>query len=371
LRDGVEIVEMTRFRSQRGQVLVIVALMLPTLVAMAGMAIDVGSYASDRTTLQNAADSIALAASQELPDTGEATAAAEDWAARNNIDLADLELQFTGQSPGVPNPKVRVTIERSHEFHFMGVVGINEKDVAASATSMKASYGGGDGIVPWSVTQDTVDASPNGSTITMKYDADGGDIGNFGAIRIDGPGANTYNNSVKYGSSNYACAQGTPNCTPGACPGTYPEVCAETSPECDGPDCTPQTGNLVGPTATGVDYRMNNASTDCDSFAETFSGPDSGGRYFLDPQCNPWIDGGSGGTRVIIIPIVDTFGTGASDPATITGFALVYLEGYDAGKCQGNSCEIKGRFVRADLSANALAGIYNAQALVQFSRLTE
>ncbi len=362
---------MTGFGSQRGQVLIVVAVMLPALVAMAGMAIDVGSYAADRTSLQNAADSIALAASQELPDVSAATTAAHDWAGRNNIEVADVDLTFTSQGAGNLNPKVRVTIDHSHDFHFMRVLGINGKDVEASATSIKASYGGGSGIVPWSVTQDTVDASGNGALITMKYDATGGELGNFGAIRIDGPGANTYNNSVKYGSSNYACAEGTPKCTPGACPGTYPEVCAETAPECDGPDCTPQTGNLVGPTANGVDYRMDNASSACDSFGETFGGPDASGRHFLDPQCNPWIDGGSGGTRVIIIPIVDSFGSGASDPATITGFALVYLEGYDAGKCQGNSCEIKGRFVRADLSANALAGIYDEDALVQFSRLTE
>jgi hypothetical protein len=362
---------MTRFASQRGQVLVIVAVLLPSIVAMAGMAIDVGSYAADRTSLQNAADSIALAASQELPDTSAATSSAQSWAVKNGIALGDMDLHFTGQSPGVPNPKVRVTIDHSHNFHFMRVLGINSKDVSATATAMKASFGGGSGIVPWSVTQATVDASGNGDIITMKYDADGGDLGNFGAIRIDGPGANTYNTSVKYGSSNYACAQSTPNCTPGACPGTYPEVCAETAPECDGPDCTPETGNLTGPTRTGVDYRMTNASIACDSFAETFSGPDSSGRYFLDPQCNPWISGGTGGTRVIIIPIVDTFGNGTSDPATITGFALVYLEGYEDGKCTGNTCEIKGRFVRADLSAKALAGQYDPDALVQFSRLSE
>jgi hypothetical protein len=360
-----------RGRGQRGQVLIIVAVLLPSIAAMAGMAIDVGSYAADRTSLQNAADSIALAASQELPDQGAATAAAENWAARNDIDLGDMNLVFTDTTSTGGNPKVRVTIERTHRFHFMQVVGIADKDVSASAASIKASYGGGNGIVPWTVTQDTIDNSPNGTIITMKYDATGGELGNFGAIRIDGPGANTYNNSVRYGSTNYACAEGTPNCTPGACPGTYPEVCAETSPECDGPDCTPQTGNLVGATRTGVDYRMDNASSACDSFAETFDGPDSNGRYYLDPQCNPYIDGGSGGTRVIVIPIVDSFGSGASDPATITGFALVYLEGYEDGKCSGNSCEIQGRFVRADLSANALAGLYDPDALVQFSRLTE
>ena len=35
-------------RRERGQVLVIAAILLPVLLAMAGMAIDVGSYASER-----------------------------------------------------------------------------------------------------------------------------------------------------------------------------------------------------------------------------------------------------------------------------------------------------------------------------------
>ena len=61
-------------RRERGQVLMMAALLLPVLLGMAGMAVDVGSYASDRRQLQNAADSIALAAAQELPDEGDAQA---------------------------------------------------------------------------------------------------------------------------------------------------------------------------------------------------------------------------------------------------------------------------------------------------------
>jgi len=357
--------------SQRGQVLIIFAILLPTLVGMAGLAIDVGTYAANRRHLQNAADAIALAAAQELPDVDAANTVALNWAADNDIDPDELTLRFYAVSPGVPNPKVRVIIERDHRFHFINVLGVNSREVEGRSAAIKASYGGSNGIVPWTVTQATVDAAGNGALVTLKYDADGGENGNFGAIRIDGPGAQTYETSVKHGSTAYACAEGTPNCSPGACPGTYPESCAETAPECDGPDCTPQTGNLIGPTRDGVDHRMNGASAQCDSFGETFSGPNDSGVYRLNPGCNPWLPGGSGGTRVIIIPVVDDFGSGASDPATITGFALVYLEGYDAGKCSGNSCEIKGRFVRADLSAKALAGVYDEDALVQFSRLSE
>jgi hypothetical protein len=64
-------------------------------------------------------------------------------------------------------------------------------------------------------------------------------------------------------------------------------------------------------------------------------------------------------------------GNGASAPATIQRFALVWGEGYDAGEGQGSACEIKGRFVQADLTTGALAGTYDPTALVHFAKLVE
>jgi hypothetical protein len=123
---------------------------------------------------------------------------------------------------------------------------------------------------------------------------------------------------------------------------------------------------------------MNFTSTTCDEFDEAFT-PASGDTYDLNPDCNPWLDGPGKcltntsicSRRVIIIPVVDQFGTGGSDPATIQRFALVFLEGYDNGKCQGNSCEIKGRFVEADISTKALAGAFDEDAPIHFVRLSE
>lgn len=371
---------MTRLRRvrsrERGQVLVLVMGLLPVLVGMTGMAIDLGTYASDRRNLQNAADSIALAAAQNLPDSVAATAAASAYATRNNIAAGSYTLTISG---GTTAPAARVVITKSHTFAFIRIVGINSRNVGAVATGVKVSDGGSSGIVPWSVTQATIDNSPSGSLVTMKYDTTGSNLGNFGAIRIDGPGANTYNTSVTYGSTTVACASSAPNCTTGACPGTYPNLCAETSPECDGPDCTPETGNVIGPTRTAVDFRMGNTSTTCDTFAEVFGTPDANGKYNLAAACNPWIDGPGKcltptsicSRRVIIIPVVDGFGTGASGPTTILRFALVFLEGYQAGKCQGNNCDIDGRFVKADVSMNSLAGSYDPSALIHFAKLSE
>jgi hypothetical protein len=117
----------------------------------------------------------------------------------------------------------------------------------------------------------------------------------------------------------------------------------------------------------------------CDDFTAVFGTPDADGKYYLHPDCNPWIDGNGKCTddedicsrRVIIIPVVDTFGSGASDPAEVQRFALVFLEGYDGGKCQGNSCEIKGRFVQADITTGALSGNFDEDALIHFTRLSE
>ena len=468
---------------EHGQVMMVAALMIPILLGMTGMAIDIGGYADDKRTLQNAADAIALAASQDLckPDCGstaQAVATGQTWATKNNIPLSNVTITISGGSTA---PKVTAVVTKNHKFHFVRALGINDKDVSAAAAAVKVSFGGGAGIVPWTVTQATVDSSASGAQIVMKYDATGGNIGNFGAIRIDGPGASVYNTSVMYGSNSVACAATTPNCVAGACPGTYPDTCAETAPECDGPDCTPQTGNLIGPTRTGVDFRVNNTMSSCDTFDEVFQpvsayyappdlpeadryvyagglvggvmitaprnvpgfvpktntptptytntplptntntpwptntptktptatftpGPPTatvpagspsatststppptstpaGGttNYHLNPDCNPYIDGPGKcltttsicSRRVIIIPVVDGFGNGASDPATIQRFAIVFLDGYDSGKCQGNNCEIKGRFVKTDLTTGALAGSYDPTALVHFAKLVE
>jgi hypothetical protein len=128
---------------------------------------------------------------------------------------------------------------------------------------------------------------------------------------------------------------------------------------------------------------MNNTSTACDTFAETFTGPNADGKYVLVPDCNPWTDGPGScpdpdppppalcSRRVIIIPIVDGFGNGGSDPTEIQGFALLYLEGYDGGKCQGSNCEIKGHFVRAEVTVNGLSGVFDPESSIQFTKLVE
>lgn len=354
--------------------IVMFALMIPALAGMTGMAIDVGSYASHRRDLQNAADSIALAAAQELPDETAAIAAGQEWAAKNDVPLLELTVTPSG---GTTAPKVSVKIDTTHDFTFMKVLGIDQKGIGAKAAAVKASFGGGAGIVPWAVTQATIDAAGTGSMV-LKYDSNGVAIGNFGVIDIDGNGSATYEHDVQYGSESIMCATSLPQCTVSECPGDFPNECGETAPSCDGPDCTPETGNMIGSTRRAIDYRLSHTTTTCDEFGEVFPTQDADGTYQLARDCNPWVAGGGYckelasicSRRVIIVPVVDTFGNGSSDSPTVQRFALLFLEGYN-GTCSGSDCEISGTFVKADLTANALAGVYDPGASIHFVRLSE
>src|SRR6478752_5965952 len=72
--------DMRRLGSSRGQTLPLVVFMMMSLIAVAGAAIDVGSWYQAKRSLQNAADAAALAGASQIPNGWSAvtsTAAAE------------------------------------------------------------------------------------------------------------------------------------------------------------------------------------------------------------------------------------------------------------------------------------------------------
>jgi Flp pilus assembly protein TadG len=351
----------------------ITALLLPVLLAMVGMGIDIGTYSSHRRSLQNAADGAALAGGQELPDSGAATSKAMEYAQEHGIDPADVSVTVTG---GTTEPRVRVVIDETHEFSFMQIVGFDNRDVGAVAAAGKFSFGAGEGVVPWSIEEPFLESITSGDEVIIKYDSAGPapGQGNFGAIRIDGSGGSDYEYSSKYGAQDAVCSVVTLNCTADSCPGGS---CPEDSDQCDGPECTPKTGNMVGPTKDAVDFRIDYTSSGCDSFDEAFSpDPDASGYYVIDPNCNPWSGGGCAtqtsicSRRIFLIPVIDGFGSGSSEDAEIQSFAMVFLEGYD-GSCSGNSCDIRARFVRVQMTVNFSGGTFSENGYNQFVKLVE
>lgn len=109
--------------------------------AVAGLAVDGTRAFLHRRTLQNAADSAALAAAGEIDrnlyyssagravtlDPNAAASAAGQWIRRRGIN-ADVSL-------GVSRSSVDVTLTGSLPTTFLGLIGIEEINVAARATA--------------------------------------------------------------------------------------------------------------------------------------------------------------------------------------------------------------------------------------------
>jgi Flp pilus assembly protein TadG len=398
--------------AERGQVLIALALMAPVLLAMAGMAVDIGRYADDKRTIQNAADAIALAAAQQLcapsasnsqnavncTDTDAARTTAVAYAAKNNVTFDPAtDLAFPAYTPGVGNPSVRVTLRDDVDFAFVRVLGIDSKRVAAHATAIKTTPGAMSGVIPFAVTQCWLDTAAPGTPIVIHDDANGGDgpcgtgNGNYGSIQIDNTGkANNckfgdttgYICNIEHGTTYTVCSSGQTDCDAATCPGTASQ-CAETSPQCDGPVCPSLTGVGTGP-MSAMDTRLNATLPNCDTFAEVFSPSASGdGSYDLNPDCNPWNGPGACPTpeddteppsscsrRVVVVPVIDSFGKGTSD-FTMLGFSLLFLDQTPPICPQGNDCTVTGIFVKSDVSVNAITGVYDAESSIHFTRLTE
>jgi len=346
---------------ERGQAFVVVALLLAVFGGMAAIAVDFGSMATDRRDLQNAADAIALAAAQELPDEAAAQVTAESWATKNDIALSEMELTFVAQSVNEPNPKVIVELTQDHEFIFARLIGVTNAEVGASAASIKTSPAGGEGVVPLSVTEPALEGVVYGDPVVLKYDATEILTGNTAPIRIDDPGSGNCTSSdnycagVKYGSQATVCAEGTDDtyCTGASVVDTEP-------------------GNKVGATRNAVNWRIANTAVECDEFDEVFEDDPTTaevGVYSLVPECNPFLPGGYLSNRVIVIPVIEALCNGSCE-VTIVGFALFFLEGFEnPGSCTGNECEVIGRFARVEQNIGLLAGTFDADSELQFVRL--
>ena len=338
-------------KRERGQVFIFVALLLGVVGGMSAIAIDLGSYSAERRDLQNAADAIALAAAQDLPNAQAVNSTAGSWQTKNKAGNAAMTVTVTQQSlPNTPNPTVKVTLTRSHNFSFARLIGITSSDVSASATAIRTSPGGSAGLVPWSVQRTLLDTITPGVSVVMKYDSNNVTSGNFGALRLDGSGASIYRDSIESGSDGGLCASGVPDCAYSS-------------------SVDLETGNMVGPTRTATDYRLENTDPACDTWDEAVVV--SGTHQFIRPECNPFLAGGNPDSlRIIVIPVIASLCNG-SCTVTITEFALFFLEGYGAAGCNGNHCDIRGRFISSNTNYNAEVGVFDASTLVHFVRLTQ
>jgi hypothetical protein len=311
---------------ERGQALILFAAGLVGFIALVGMAVDVGQVVQTRTDLQKTADAAAFAAAQDLPNIAAAEATAADYVNVNSNGSAFAVIAF-----GAGNTSVTVEAHRRVDYAFLRVVGLGGTDVSARASVRVGSYSGGSGLMPWGLIANNssnsellgndcyVNTAPNGNVVflqntpcRLKSGAGSNAGGDFGALALDGPGADTYRDSIINGSTN-----------------TFSR----------GDRVNPQTGNVVGPTRQGMDARFSLPSpAGCPGHGrdQVLIDNPTNGTVSIRPNCEH-------SPRIVVIPVVDQINN--PQQSEILGFAFMFLTGlHNVGGGQGHT-EVYGEFV--------------------------
>ncbi|WP_083928088.1 pilus assembly protein TadG-related protein [Anaeromusa acidaminophila] len=281
---GRKIVQL--LKEPRGTTLVLVAAALFMLLGISALALDAGFLYWNKAQVQTAADAAALAGAQELRHSPEAAESeARAYAALNGRATDNVTVDLT-----VAN-QITVTVQRMVDLYFAHIFGVPQWPVQATATAGLQPATGVAGVVPFGVAVNTGDLA-FGTQVTLKYGSGGSYYGNFQALALGGTGASKYLDNIKQGYDGVIHI------------GDWVQT---------------ETGNMAGPTVSGVSYRVN---------------ADSGVSYTTVQEGSP---------RIIIVPILESFEVVGRTDVRVSGFAAFFLEA--TGK-QGNENYVIGRFLK-------------------------
>jgi hypothetical protein len=152
------------FRREKGNALIMVALVLPVLLGMAGLALDWGRGVWVKTSLQKAADAGALAGATRMPSHSDAEAEAKRMVTANFADPDKAE--YTPLSG-----YYRVRLSENVPTFFMGLFGHPNMDVGVSATaSIKRPVGGlRGGAWPFAVINPELNNDPTDDLVPSNW----------------------------------------------------------------------------------------------------------------------------------------------------------------------------------------------------------
>ncbi|MBL7060640.1 MAG: Tad domain-containing protein [Actinobacteria bacterium] len=301
--------------NESGQVIVIFAILMVSLIGMMALVIDVGSVYEVRRHLQTVADSAALAGAHELPESpANAVQKAIEYAAINGITITadNVEIEST---LATDDTIVVTVIDPDAPLYFAKVLGIESASVGARAKAIIAVPKELGGLVPFGFPEE--DWVPGEEYILKTGAPAHGGHGNFNALALDeSTGGNEYRDKIVEGAS------------------TLYEIgdIVETEP-----------GNMAGPTKQGVNERVYNCDNtfwdDFDYLTNPFPSP---------PEEPEGYELAKSDSQYIIIPIIpelkDAFGRYEVE---IIGFAPFIIT-----SLQGN-VEVYGYFLDKALMVNS------------------
>jgi Putative Flp pilus-assembly TadE/G-like len=140
----------TPTRNERGQSLVLTVVVIVSLLGMAALVLDVGSWYRAKRQLQSTADAAVLAGAQALPDTpGNATSLATNYATKNTPDLATDDVSLSTNI--VPNDRISIHVTRPSPGFFAKLFGIDSVNVGAHATAQTEGMSSAKYVAPIAV----------------------------------------------------------------------------------------------------------------------------------------------------------------------------------------------------------------------------
>ncbi|WP_059172977.1 TadE/TadG family type IV pilus assembly protein [Bacillus sp. FJAT-27445] len=273
-------------KEENGIAITYVALAMVALLCITGLAIDGGLLYMTKSKLQKAANAAVLSGAQELANSEEKVNKVVNRILTDHGESGSKESLLV-----VKDKKVRVGLLKKVKPAFVGLFGYETVDVRAAAAASLAPMGRASGVAPLGVHEDT--PLNYGTIVKLKTDSSGSTSGVFGVLALNGPGAKTYEENLRYG---------------------YQQEIKV------GEIIPTETGNIAGKTRTVVQELINGCSSAIGDLS--------------DRDCS----------RIILIPVYKPYNFDSNQLKTIkvTGFAYFYI----TEPMSNNDTSITGMFIK-------------------------
>ena len=264
-------------RFGRGQILVILTILIPVLLGVVAMAVDISTFDWTWSRMQSAADAAVLAGCSNLPTSpSRAIATATAYAVTDGM----LASEVSTPTVAADNLSMSITLSRSFPYYFGRVLGLTASPVVVTATAGLFTTGSVTGAQPIGLSAQTTYAY--GQAITLQ--PGGGTANSWGALALGCTGASCYSNNLATG---------------------YPGVLNV------GDVAQNQPGGKTGPTSTGIN-----------ALVAAGQSSDPGGT---------WDNHTVTDQRAVIVPVVDWTGCAGSCTGPIMGFSAIWVTGANGG----------------------------------------
>ncbi|HVC32747.1 MAG TPA: pilus assembly protein TadG-related protein [Chloroflexota bacterium] len=383
-------------REQRGQTILVFALMFVTLIGFTAIVLDAGIVYWNRRLLQNAVDAAALAGAEKLPgDPNSAVAAAVTYAQDNGVASGELICDPNDTYPpgllscqagsdatyGIrvtqtysPNDTMVVSARRNIGFGLRYIIGAGDTPVVATASAI-AAVTSPSKVAPWAVSlqQLTTNATPPAQCTTpyvecaLKIGSSGQpNSGNFQAIdwsSIDqtptSGGTTFYNQNSTYGyQGNIPPPTTTATPIPAGSPYPVYNFQVSTEPGDMGQNTSKDISTLMGwdsqESCTGNPTATPTPASCAGVYVTPTPNPDGSTPVPFYPQSHPAPLPANGVCyqyvqcpRVVVVPFIqqswnDQTINGKSQPVTVVAFGCFYIT-----RTEGNAgqFQVDGMFI--------------------------